>query len=818
MKTLVDILEEGRKRYSSEPAFKIKPRYRSVVWDYNEFYNCASGVAKLLEEHKLKKGGRILLWAANSPYWLAVFFGCLLKGIIVVPLHLQNRPEFILKIAKQTQTKLLFKTSAIKKPKELGIESINIDYLDDFAQKEWTFKRPLIQENDAAEILYTSGTTGFPKGVVLTHKNIVSDLKAIFEMIEVRKSDRLLSILPLSHIFEQIVDFRALVSGAQIVFAPALASSIITGTLFENKITKMAVVPEFLKLVMQRIEAEARNQGKEKKLKLLFKLSPYLARSLRKTLAKNIHQKFGGKLDLIVSGGAPLEVGVAKKWQALGINILQGYGLTETSPVISVLREKDKELASVGKVIPGVRVKIAKDDEVLVKGPIVFKGYWRDPKKTKAVFEQGWFKTGDTGYFDKDGFLYIKGRKKFIILTAAGQNVYPEDIEFELNKEKEVIDSCVVGVKIGERILLQAVLLSETKNLEKVINKVNKRLASFQQIQKWSVWPFADFPRTITRKIKKTEVLDYLTREIVPEGVKLAQKEIPPLIEILSTITNTNPALISLKTRIVKDLQLDSLMRIELVAQIEEEFGVEIDEAQITPKTRVQDLESLIKKQPKREIKHKLSSWQINPLTGIIRKILTRALVFPLFASFCQFKIEGEENLEQVQGPVIFMPNHISSLDGLSVVRVLPSRFQNRIALATATDILYEKFKPLQKIITLLLNSYPFPRVGQIKSGLEYTGKLLDKDWSILLFPEGRESPTGRPLPLKEGAGVIALEMQVPIIPVKIQGTGRILPHGSHFPKKRGQIAVKLGRPLYFQKGIEPKRITKMIEKAMKAL
>jgi long-chain acyl-CoA synthetase len=810
MTTLLDILKEGRRQFPKATAFKIKPRYRSYIWNYSQFYNFATGIAKLLEEKKLKKGDRILLLAPNSPYWLGAFFGCLLKGIIVVPLYLQNRPKFVLDIAKKTQAKLLLKSGGLKTPAKLNLPFIDIDYLDEFIEKEHLFKKVPINELDIVQILYTSGTTGFPKGVVLTHKSIVSDLKAIFNIIKVEKSDKFLSILPLSHVFEQIVDFRALAGGAQIVFAPALGSTIIARTLFENKITKMAAVPEFLKLVMSKIEKRVPAP--------LFKIVASLPRPFRRLLFKKVHQRFGGKLNLIVSGGAPLDVEVGRKWQALGINILQGYGLTETSPVITVTPPPFKKIASVGKVVPGVKVKIAKDSEILVKGPIVFKEYWRDPKKTKEAFTDSWLKTGDMGYFDKKGFLYIQGRKKFMILTAAGQNVYPEDIEFELNKEKGVENSCVVGLPKRGKIEIHAVLLGKIKEPEKVIDRVNKRLASFQQIQSWSIWPFSEFPITVTKKVKRNKVLEYLTQKIVPEEIKATKKEFPPLVEILSTITSTNPGLISKETQVVKDLGLDSLMRIELVAQIEEEFGVEIDEAKITPETKVKDLEKLIKEMPKRVVKHKISFWQLSSLTKIKRKILQKIFVFPLLGIFSQIKTEGEENLRGIAGPVIFMPNHTSCLDSPSAIRALPLRFRENIALATAPDVLYERYRPLHLLTILFFNSYPFPRFGQIKSGLEHTGELIDRGWSILFFPEGRESRSGKMLPLKRGAGIIAVEMQVPVVPVKIEGARDIIPSGRHFPRKRGRVLVKFGQPLYFKKWDNPDKAVKTIERAIKNL
>ncbi len=825
MKTLLDILIEGRKRFSQFPALKIKPRYRSIVWNYSELYNFAFGISKLLRERGIKKGDRVLLWAPNSPYWLGAFFGCLLKGVIIVPLHLQNTPQFISKVARQTEAKLLFKFSTFKKPEEISCPYVDIDYLDNLIETKYKFEQPQIKENDIAEILYTSGTTGDPKGVILTHRNIVSNLEAVFNIIEVKKNDRVLSILPLSHIFEQMIEFRALSAGAKIIYTPALSSVIIMRNLFENEITKMAVVPEFLKLVVQRIGEEAKRTGKEKIFNALLKIAPSLPIPIRRILFRNIHQKFGGKLRLLVSGGAPLDFEIGKKWQALGVNIVQGYGLTETSAVVSMLTEKDKKLASAGKIIKGVEVKLAKDGEILVKAPSITQGYWKNPLKTKETLEAGWLKTGDIGYFDKEGYLYIKGRKKFMILTAAGQNVYPEDIEAELNKEEEIKDSCVVGLKKNKRVLIHAALLSDTKEekLQEIIDRVNKKLASFQQIQSWSVWPFSDFPRTITRKAKRPEVLKYLSERILPEEVKALKKKIPPLISILSQITETNPSLISKESSIVRDLKLDSLMRIELVARIEEEFGIEIDEATITTDLRVADLERLIQQKPKKLVKYKLRAWPRLSFINGIRKMLQNLIFFPIILNLLsKIKVQGLENIKGVKTPIIVMPNHISDLDTPVIFKVLPPFIRKKFAVAAATDILYEKLWYVQPLVTLLFNTYPLPRMGQIKSGLIYTGELLDEDWSILVYPEGGISETGNLLPLKMGAGVIGVEMQAPIVPVKISGTREILPiHWKVWKvlrKLRGKVVVKIGKPLYFKKWTSYEEATKIIEAEMKKL
>ena len=586
----------------------------------------------------------------------------------------------------------------------------------------------------------------------------------------------------------------------------------------------MAVVPEFLRLVMQRIEGEAKAQGKEKLLQDLFKISLNLPLPIRRILFYNIHQKFGGKLKLIISGGAPLDSEVAKKWNTLGINIIQGYGLTETSPVVSVLPEKDTNLASVGKIIPGIEVKIAEDGEILIKGPIVFPGYWKAEEKTKEAFKADWFKTGDMGYFDEKGYLYIKGRKKFMILTESGQNVYPEDIETELNKEEEIEDSCIIELKKEGRILIHAVLLSKAKQgeLQGVINKVNERLSSFQQIQSWFSWPFPDFPRTITGKVKRIEIQESLKKNIIPKEIKIPEKEISPLGRILAEVSETNPAVISSEMNLVKDLKFDSLMRIELVARIEEDFGIEIDEAKITGETKVKDLEKLIQEKPKKVYEYKLVRWPRWKIVNFLRQILQDLILFPIFLNLLtKIEVSGRENLRGVKTPLIVMANHLSDLDTPVIYKTLPFFIRKKLATAAATDVLFEIYRLFQPLVTLFINTYPLPRKGQIKSGLIYTGELIDKGWSILLYPEGGISESGKLLPLKIGAGLMGIEMQVPVIPVKISGTREILPvhwHRKGIKKFRGKVIVKIGKPLSFEKWTSYTDATKIIEKTMRDL
>ena len=509
---LTDIVEKNAKKFPDKTALVMKMRYRTVSLSYKEVYELSVKIACFLEKQGVEKGDTILILAPNSPYWVCIFWGTLLRGAVLVPLNVQSTPQMIEKISQETEAKIFFKHMYFRHEATRNLRTFDVDFIQEDVQgvDSSHFVETKASPGDLVEIIYTSGTTGDPKGVMLTHKNIYSVVAAIDHLISIAAHDRFLSILPLSHIFEQVVEFRVLAAGAFIVYTPALSSSLIKKTLKEYRVNKMAAVPEFLKRIIARIESEAERKGKARILAFLFSFTRIIPlRVIRRIIFSNIHKQFGSKLDLIVSGGAVLDATVAKKWQAIGVRIIQGYGLTETSSVVSLLSAGDSNILSVGKIVPGVEIRIAEDKEILVRGPNVTQGYYKNEVKTKEAFtDEGWFRTGDLGYLDKNGYLYIRGRKKFMILTPAGQNVYPEDIEAELNKESGVKDSAVVGLEKDGTILIHAELLGDIKNLEEVIARVNQRLASFQQIQSWSVWPLEDFPRTITRKVKKHEVLD----------------------------------------------------------------------------------------------------------------------------------------------------------------------------------------------------------------------------------------------------------------------------------------------------------------------
>src|SRR3990167_4748333 len=816
---ITDVLKESAQKYSNNPALTMKMGFRVVEFSYIEFYELIKKIALFLEQQGVKKGDKVAICAPNSPYWMGLFFGCNLIGAIPVPLNIQSTADIIRLVVEQAEIKIFFKFNALKVELPENLIKFNVENISEYLENidGSKFKEIDILEEDLIQIMYTYGTTGQPKGVMLTHKNMASNLEAIRRSITLSVNDRLLSILPLSHIFEQMAGFLTPFSyGCHIIYAHSHGA--IKGLLQQYKITYMVTVPEFLQVMLLRIEAQANSKGKcelfQKMLNLSFKLK---FKWIRRLLFKKVINNLGGNLRAIGSGGAALDPLVQTKWIAMGIDVLPGYGLTETSPVIASNTFTKSRIGSVGIVLDNVEVFISEDKEILVKGPNVFKGYFKNEEKTNETFtKDGWFKTGDLGEFDSDGFLYIKGRKKYMILGSGGQNVYPEDIEFELNKISGIQDSAVVGIEKNHNVeIFAAILLSPGSkiDIEEAIDQVNLKLASYQQIADWMIWPELDFPRTATRKVKKEELKKVILGNKKKEDVDIPNKSRLKLI--LADITGAKLSTIDNKTKIVK-LGLDSLMRVELVSAIEDAFCVIIPESLIKPTMTVEELEELVKNQVPIKIEDiTLRNWPRSWWAKIMRAIL-QPILFLVFKLFVKIKIEGQANLKNLKLPVIFMPTHLSYVDAALILMALPKKYRSTISFAAARDALYQEFKHSAFLVDLIFNTFPLQRGEDenIKLGLDNVGKMLDKGYSVVIFPEGHISKDGQIQPIKTGAGLIAVEMGVQIVPMRLEGVQEIFPYCRFMPCKRGVITIKIGQPIKIGHDKSYKIAAEEIEKA----
>jgi long-chain acyl-CoA synthetase len=515
MKSLGAFLEELAAQYGPRPALQYKPGDETQVWTYNDLLERANRVAFRLKEHGIEKGDRVVLWAPNSPTWVASFFGMLRVGAVVVPLDVASGPDFVRRILDLTEPKFAVLSTAARAEWSYPIPAALIEEMEKLPETREPLPDAGINADDIAEIVFTAGTTGDPKGVIITHGNMLADLEAANQYVPATPRFRTVSILPLSHVLEQNVGMLlAMKRGASIFYLASRQPATIFAALTEHGATTMILVPQLLQLFMAAIEREVKKQGKEKAWQHLLQVAEHMPQKVRRLMFRSVHERLGGMLDFLVTGGAPIDPGLIHKWELLGVPIIQGYGATEAAGVIAATPMHDRNPYTVGPPIPGLQMKIAPDGEVLLKGPNMSPGYWRNPKATEEAFEDGWYKTGDLGHFDDKGRLYLHGRKKDMIVLSSGQKVYPQDVEQVLLAIEGVADAVVVGMPSEQGQQVYAVLIfktdAATRDPEAVIRQANPKLATSQRIRGASGWPDAEFPRTFTLKVKKHEVLKRL--------------------------------------------------------------------------------------------------------------------------------------------------------------------------------------------------------------------------------------------------------------------------------------------------------------------
>jgi len=822
-------LEEFLKKYSEinrdRVAYEIKRGFRTEKITFDSVYSLARKTAAFLAQKGLKKGDKVVIWAPNMPEYSILYFGCWIIGVVTVPIDVRTTQETLKIFLEKAKCTLGFKSKFI--PGDFGKLVKESFYLEDLVELVselplTTNYQSLVAKDDLAEIAFTSGTTGTPKGVMLTHENFLSDVESLTKAFPFKKEWRALSLLPLSHAFEQTVDFLTLFkAGIKVTYLERTNRLTILKAMRKNKITSVALVPQALNLLMNGIEAEVEKKGKQRVWKVLNSVSAYLPIWTRRLLFSQVHRRLGGNLKFFGCGSAPLNLKLAQKWENLGIEIFEGYGATETTAALTINTPQGKKLGSVGKVLPGMNLRVNPSLEIEASGPNISPGYFEDEEKTKAAFLNGWYKTGDIGQFDKDGFLYITGREAFRIVLPDGRKVYPEDLEKKLNAHPKVQEACVIGINREKGEVVHAVILTKQANkLPSIINDVNKKLASHEQIMESSIWKDEDFPRTPILKIDRNRVLEKI------QGIKLERPEIiikteDKLIALISHLAHISPNKIKETLTLGTDLKIDSLGRVELLSLIEQEFGVAISETKITQETSLRKLRKLIKEAPTTFEEIPINESLYNPLIMKIRTFLQQLLPFPLHALFVPMEGKDEANLKDLKLPVIFYFNHIGIMDGLCVLRILPQYIRERIVIAANSDLWKDWRFPF---VEFFGPAYPFDKKEKVKASLELTGEFLDRGFSILMAPEGIFTPDGKLLEFKPGIGLLAVEAQVPVVPIKIDPAYLEIfpPMGGKFieniPKKRKKIWIKIGKSLTFGKDTSYEEATQKMRQALEDL
>jgi long-chain acyl-CoA synthetase len=825
---------------------------REVRWSYKQLATTAYKFARELEIRGIQRGERVLLCGGNSPEWAASFWGCLLRGAVVVPLDKENTPAFASSVQQQTEAKLIVASSDVAASSlrilQLRLESLG-EQVEHHSGEPYTAEG--INQDTLVEIIFTSGTTSAPKGVMLTHGNLLANLLPLEAEIEkyIRwerffRPIRFLNLVPLSHVFGQFMGlFVPQLLGGEIHFQESFNPSEIIRRTRSRRISVIVLVPRLLESLREWVEQDYAARGQSEELQRLIASTKDTNFLRRWWVFRRVHNRFGWKFWAFISGGATLEERTETFWRRLGFAVLQGYGMTETASLITVTHPFKGSRGSLGKLMPGYEAKLDETGEIIVRGASVSPGYWARENNIKRRADD-WLRTGDIGALDDKGNLYFKGRKKDAIVTAAGLNIYPEDLEAALNRQPEVRASCVIAVDgaHGTEPLAVIILRAPEEGAEDAVNRANTELAEYQQIRRWFIWTAPDFPRTATHKVIKREVAAVVENKIKTEKT-MAVEDVTddtassPSAFILSHVKRTTESVPAKLDPSVKlsDLRLDSLGRVELLSALEDRYQIEIDEGMFTAATTVGDVEKIIRGEIEERVgaPYPYPKWTRARFVRWIRVLLFYTIIMPITRLTSRMRVRGSSHLERIDGPALFISNHVTLADHALILAGLPARFRHRLAIAMEGELLRDWRHPPEEIklltrlrwraqyvlINLFFHVFPLPKHSGFRQSFAYAGECLDRGESLLVFPEGMRAPLGQMHmgSFKTGIGLLAKELNVAVVPLKLDGLYELKRRKQYFAAP-GDVQVIFGEPMSLDLKMNPAEVTREMERRIATL
>jgi long-chain acyl-CoA synthetase len=880
--------QESARKFPDNVALEIQRPQTVERVTFAELTRMSESVANWLST-RVPRDARVAILAANHPRWVAAYLGIIAAGRTAVPLDTAFHTDQVKKLLIDSGASLLFcdvkhlpvaaeavsglnvglvmtSAAAESNPTQTKVNAPTLaaDLDSIFAAGPGDFQPIIPADGDLAALLYTSGTTADPKGVMLTHANLVGEANSVLAIIKVGPVDALLGILPMFHVLAQMANlFLPLFNGARVVYLETLNTTELLRALQERDITVFCVVPQFFYLIHERIFKELNKRGKLT-LRLVRTLMAF-NRGLRrvglnagKVFFGKIHATFGARMRYLVTGGSRFDPAIARDFYSFGIDVLNAYGLTETTGGAFINPPGHVVIGSVGPPLPGVEAKIVDPKpveegappagEIAIRGAIVMKGYWNRPEATAEVLRDGWFNTGDLGYFDSGGNLFITGRRKEVIVLANGKNVYPEEIEAHYLQAPYVKEICVMALEArpgdptSERLHAVVVPNFELLRERKIVNSkevirldieaLSHKIASTKRLGSYDIWQ-EDLPRTTTRKLKRFQI-EKKVRELKQKGAGdsdvgtegvgtekekpltaddqlwLERDDVKRALAIVRESSRNQLDAIRPTHNLELDLGLDSMQRVELLTALEQQLGGEVSESQLAEIYSVRDLIDAVLASAGRgegQARAAEPAWSTilsEPVTDPEVLALARHNIFAdvpffllgrviyLFAlDRFHLKMRGLENLPE-KGPYLLCSNHQSYIDPLVMAGALPWRlFRDTFALGTS-DIFGKGFmRRLARWIRVVVldpdaNLMPAMRAGFF--GLSQ-GRVL------ILYPEGERTNDGNPTVFRKGAAILSIHAQAPIIPVAIEGFYEAWPRHKKFPKF-ARLQMVFGTPI----------------------
>jgi long-chain acyl-CoA synthetase len=857
--TVPDLFTEKANEFKNNIAFYyFDGDWKSIF--YLEFLNATRSIASYLIINGVRKGDRIAIVSENRPEWCEAYLAVSMTGGIAVPIDAQLRAEEIRNLLSDSAARILFHSSntaeSVKKMSDnistnerSTLVRINFDS-EEFRTMCHTPQLgnyPEVSGEDTASIIYTSGTTGIPKGVLLSHRNFCSDVQDILQIGLIEPGDNFISILPYHHTYPFMGNLiLPISSGLTVTFPPSLKGPELLATIREKGVTIFLGVPQLLELLRNGIVNKIKHLRAPLStvmlaaLKLCGKMRMATGVNLGKVIFNSAHRALGKQFRFFASGGAKLNPDVMLDLEALGFVVLEGFGLTETSPVVTFNSPHMKRKpGSAGKSLPSAEIKIVspenrrevekmREGEIVIKGPMVMKGYYKNPGATEQVLKDGWFYSGDLGYFDEDRYLFITGRLKEVIVLSSGKNIYPDEVEKQYSKIPLVKEICVMGLEEKGIIeSLQAIIVPDFEYAKKAqignlqealkweINNVSLRLPQYMRIRGYKL--HADpLPRTPLGKLRRFMVKDLIKAKRKQQNAKredetLIKDEVGrKVVEcIIPLLKEEIP--IQATDNLELDLGLDSLARIGLVVALEEAFSIKLPETFASEIQTVQELVTKMREYGTSGISavEKMPAWKNillrepdaddkekvrfrHSFSGRFIRFFGLTMIKIIVKVFFRLRVEGIENLPG-DGPYIITPNHASYLDGFIVASALPQKsFSHLYILGLQnffTGRLKESFAKIAHVIPIDTELY-------LNRALLMSSYILRQGKSLLVFPEGGRSSDGELMDFKKGVGILSAEINVPVIPACIKGSFEVLPKGAIRPRFK-EIRITFGKPLY---------------------
>ncbi|HXG87725.1 MAG TPA: AMP-binding protein [Vicinamibacterales bacterium] len=799
--------------------------YRVRRHSYRAVTAAARVFAARLAAEGIAQGDKVILWGENRPEWMVGYWGCVIAGVVAVPIDYRASPTFLLKVHAIVEARLVVVGDDVAAA-ALGAEVVTWR----FHEVRWEGDAPMpavaISRDDISQIVFTSGATADPKGVVIRHRNILANVIPV--EAEVRKYKRyarpflplrFLNLLPLSHLFGQsmAMSIPPMVDGT-VVFMRSFNPHDIVRMVKTWRISVIVCVPKILDVLKEhalRVEPAAADKAVGR-MSIPSRWWRYRA----------VHRMFGLKFWAFIVGAAPLPPPLEEFWKRLGFVVIQGYGLTETAPIVTLNHPFKTTSGSVGTPVAGVEVRIAEDGEILVRGENVTTGYY-GAAGDRGVDEDGWLHTGDIGEIDAAQRVFIKGRKKEMIVTPDGLNVFPEDVERALEALPSVTESAVIAHLVNGEERVYAVLVMEPgADPEVAVRAANQSLQDHQRIRGHAVWTDGPLPRTDgTNKLKRQALRAWVATGMQPTA---AASDDDPLAALLRKFAGQR--VVGADTSL-DDLGLSSLERVELMVAIEDRLQTRIDETQFATAKTLADVRVLLEQSAATPLVAEpvdFPRWNRHGVINQIRRLSQIAWILPLARYFARTEVRGLEHLVGLRGPVVFAANHQSHFDGPVILGALPDRVRTTIAPAMSKEFFKAHFfpegQPRSRVLlnrafyylaAFFFNAFPLPqREAGARQTLRYIGEVTADGYSVLIFPEGVRSETGDIAPFRGGIGMIASRLALPVIPVRLEGVDKILPVKSRRPT-RGRVRVTFGPPIHLT-GDDYQRLAQQVEEVIR--